>query len=55
MADKQFILIEGNPVDGFTYTGPFVTPEAVSTEAERGSDDNDWWIGTLLTPADSGA
>jgi hypothetical protein len=45
---SKYILIEGNPVDGFAYTGPFDEHEDVVTEANTGSRDADWWIGKLL-------
>lgn len=38
--DKQFIIVQGNPVDGMTYHGPFTEEQWdwVSTQFE-----GDWW------------
>jgi len=50
--DKKWLLVEGNPVDGFTYTGPFDSHEDAVNEAENGADhDGDWWIAPMLRPA----
>jgi hypothetical protein len=48
--DEQFILVTGNPVDGFNYTGPFPTSEAAMREGEGA--DGDWWIARLWQPAE---
>jgi hypothetical protein len=43
---EKFILITGNPVQGFQYLGPFDT----HTDAENAGDHltgGDWWVATL--------
>ena len=42
------ILITGNPVDGFIYTGPFDTSDAAIQAADDSG--SDWWIAELATP-----
>lgn len=44
---QQFILIEGDPVDGFTFTGPFSAKEA---EEVRNTYNRDGWVAPLETP-----
>ena len=46
-----YILISGNPVDGYTFIGPFEY-EAAIRYAEIHLD-GDWWIGKLLTVDDA--
>lgn len=45
----QFILITGNPVDGFTYIGPYATAEEASEEGDNGplGGEGDWWVAPL--------
>jgi len=44
----MWILIGGNPVDGFSFEGPFDSREAA---IERGEElGPDWWIAPLLPP-----
>ena len=50
-----FILIIGDPVDGFTHIGPFTTREDAIEVGERltGKTDlyvGDWWIIPLTSP-----
>lgn len=47
----MWIVISGNPKDGFEYTGPFKTHD----EANRWADmyvarEYDWWVTNLLEP-----
>jgi hypothetical protein len=45
----QYIIVTGNPVDGFGYIGPFVDRD----DAVRYSDclsDLDWWIAEVNPP-----
>ena len=48
----RYVGIQGNPVDGFLYYGPFITFE----EAEEWMSENDpesaesWWISELYGP-----
>lgn len=48
----QHILITGNPVDGFAFTGPFTYPEDASEAGE--ASQTDWWLG-VLEPSDQAA
>lgn len=42
---SQWIIIEGNPVDGFTHVGPFAThDDAVAYQEDKGGD---WWVTEL--------
>lgn len=47
----KYILIAGNPVDGFTFTGPFATPDEAHNAGEA-IHGGDWWIGKLTPPED---
>ena len=49
----KYILISGNPVDGFEYIGPFDGPEAAHEYVENDRDmrDGDWWVHLLQEPA----
>ncbi len=47
---EQFILIYGNPIDGFSYVGPFDSRDDASQYAEDDAP-ADWWIVTLDAPA----
>lgn len=44
-----WLLITGNPVDGFTYYGPFSDHDEASSLADR-CDHSDWWICELVRP-----
>ena len=48
MTEPQHIIITGNPVDGFQFTGPFTTHD----DAVREADDSgsDWWVADLTVP-----
>jgi hypothetical protein len=48
MIDYQWVVISGNPVDGFFYYGPFDSAEAAASAAEDSVLDADWWISKLL-------
>lgn len=48
---NNWIVIYGNPNNGFSYCGPFSTPQ----DANDWADDNvateyDWWITPLANP-----
>lgn len=43
----KWIAITGNPVDGFSYYGPFENHEGAITFAEKSNFDGDWWIALL--------
>lgn len=48
MTDQPHILIEGNPVDGLTFTGPFPTH---GDAADAGDDAGvDWWVAPIAPP-----
>jgi hypothetical protein len=42
-----FIVITGDPVQGFIFTGPFATHEAAE---EWAGDLQDWWSAFLIRP-----
>lgn len=47
---KKYIVIYGNPGDGFHFIGPFDT---IDEATEYGKDaTRDWWIAELNAPAD---
>lgn len=49
MNEKKWIVIMGDPVDGFAYFGPF--PDADSAvEWGNTNGDSDWWITSLHDP-----
>lgn len=43
----MFVVITGNPVNGFTIVGPFESREDAFNSAER--FDADWWISELVS------
>ena len=47
---KQYIVIYGNPVAGFSYVGPFFSFESASRFVEN--DSGDWWIQEIASPPD---
>ena len=42
------MIVYGNPVDGFTYIGPFETMEESHEWAENNCDE--WWGAELASP-----
>lgn len=46
----KYILVFGNPADGFEHIGPFDSAEEASAYAERWLD-GDWWTVLLQEPA----
>lgn len=46
----QHLLISGNPVDGFTFVGPFDDPQEAIDHASDCNYEGDWWVGDM-TPA----
>ena len=46
---KLYIIITGNPVQGFTYQGPFTGRDVASDYGEYITD-TDWWLAELLEP-----
>ena len=64
MPDKQYILVIGNPINGFRFVGPFgnpingfrfVSPFATADDAAEPEQDidDDWWIAELESPNDN--
>jgi hypothetical protein len=46
--DKFWLLISGNPVDGFRYYGPFGSHEAATmTGTDFLEGNGDWWVAEL--------
>lgn len=46
-----YIIIYGNPVDGFNFRGPFSSMDAALEYAERHDDyDETWWISSVSAP-----
>ncbi|UTU07693.1 hypothetical protein CcrC1_gp008 [Caulobacter phage C1] len=44
----MFILIVGNPVDGYAYYGPFHDHDDATNYAENtGTEGNPWWVAPL--------
>jgi hypothetical protein len=43
------IIITGDPVDGFDYTGPFDSAEKATEWAEEHCDP-DWWVADIFSP-----
>lgn len=45
-----YIIIEGNPVDGLQFFGPFPSAEAAQEWAERELADQEYWGARLEQP-----
>jgi hypothetical protein len=43
----QFIIVTGNPVDGFTFYGSFPDREQAAEHAAINLDGEDWWIAPI--------
>jgi hypothetical protein len=51
--DYPFVLIRGNPVDGFEYIGPFPGRQHAAQYGNTDPHtDADWWIAPLHAPAE---
>lgn len=48
MDSFKWMMVEGNPVDGFSFTGPFESNEAAWQYAE--GQGGDWWLARLEEP-----
>ncbi len=46
----MYILITGNPVDGFHFVGPFLEINDANEHAEIFYKNNEWWIAHLKKP-----
>ena len=49
---NQFLIILGNPVDGYNYVGPFASSDEANDWGERNEAkyETEWWITCLVTP-----
>lgn len=45
-----YLIVHGNPVDGFQFTGWWGTSQEAAIAGEQ--FDGDWWIAPLYAPAD---
>jgi len=50
MSPHQFIVIAGNPTEGFIYIGPFHSWEDAQFYCEDMGMKSDYWIGILNGP-----
>jgi hypothetical protein len=51
-AKMQWIIVRGNPADGFEYVGPFQSGEAANAYQDADHDRGmDWWVVLLQAPA----
>tara|TARA_B110000259_G_scaffold181434_1_gene223486 strand:+ start:735 stop:893 length:159 start_codon:yes stop_codon:yes gene_type:complete len=49
--NKNYIVITGNPGDGFEYYGPFESMDDAATHAtEFPAEICEWWIVALIPP-----
>jgi hypothetical protein len=46
---RQYIIITGNPVQGFSYVGPF-NDNNDAVEAAIDILEADWWVAELIHP-----
>jgi hypothetical protein len=44
---EQFIIVTGNPVDGFAFYGSFSDREQASEHASINLKDANWWIAPI--------
>jgi hypothetical protein len=47
---QQVILVSGNPIQGFTFTGPFESAAAARQYADENMQGMDWWTACLDAP-----
>jgi hypothetical protein len=51
--DCQHIVVRGNPVDGFEYSGPFKNAAAAAAYGNTDPhNEADWWIAPLYAPSE---
>ena len=48
--DIKHIIVYGNPVDGFSFIGPFDDHESAHEFAEEYKGGVEWWVLTLEEP-----
>lgn len=46
----QYIIIRGNPVDGFDYIGPFASRDEALAYMDEDRSKSDQWATELATP-----
>lgn len=49
-ATLPHIIVQGNPLDGFTFTGPFAGPVTAVEYADDANLKGEWWIAPLHPP-----
>lgn len=52
MENRAVIVIDGSPVDGYNFTGPFESAEHASEWAENNIKEQSWWTAFVDTPED---
>lgn len=50
MTEMKSILVLGNPVDGFTFFGPFENTEAAVDHGNTRIRTTNWWAANLIEP-----
>lgn len=50
MEHGQYIIVYGDPANGFTYIGPFEYPGDATRYAEQEIHDEYWWIAPIEQP-----
>ncbi len=48
--EPPFLLVVGDPVDGFDYVGPFDSSEQAQEWAQEFTDGDSWWVVELQSP-----
>lgn len=48
--EKKYVVINGNPLDGFTITGPFDDSENALMFAQKNRDEC-WWVTPINQPS----
>lgn len=46
----MWIIVVGNPVDGFEYHGPFNHEDNAIQWADNYIEDEEWWLSHLTAP-----
>lgn len=50
MEGRTYIIITGNPLDGFSYIGPYSNADEASTAADLAGLVDSWWLAILDNP-----
>lgn len=50
--DEQYVLVTGNPGDGFEYFGPFNDAEAAGDYGRDVVRADYWWVSRMLPPTE---